>query len=110
MEKARKKCKTHCANLQAKEFKYNNNNNNNNNNKMQDNYEFHKTKKYFIKTTNSKHRLKKIFKQKSKVRTKALMKTIFIEMKAPCNTIVCTMLFQTLIFFGNLSLKLKPKP
>jgi hypothetical protein len=86
MEETRKKCKTHCCKLASKEKRKKNN------------YEFHGTKKYFIKTTNSKHKLKRIFKQKSKVRTKALMKTIFIEMKSPCNTIVCTMLFQTLIF------------
>ncbi len=87
MEETRKKCKTHCANLQAKKKE-------------------RKTKKQ-SKTTTSFTRQKKChqnnkfkaqieekFQAKEQSENQALMKTIFIEMKAPCNTIVAQCYFK----------------
>ncbi len=62
MEETRKKCKTHCANLQAKKKERITN--------KTKQLQVSQDKFFFTKTTNSKHKLKKIFKQKSKVRTK----------------------------------------
>ncbi len=62
MEERRKKCKTHCANLQAKKKTRTTN--------KTKQLRVSQDKKYFTKTTNSKHKLKEIFKQESKMRTK----------------------------------------
>ncbi len=54
--------------------------------------------KIFHQNNKFKVQIEKKNQAKEQSEKQALMKTIFIEMKAPCNTNFCTMLFQTLIF------------
>jgi hypothetical protein len=58
MEKTRKNCKTHCANLQAKKKERKTN--------EAKKLQVSQDKNYFTKTTNSKHKLKKNSRKRAK--------------------------------------------
>jgi hypothetical protein len=55
----------------------------------QNNNEFHKTK-----NISPKQQIEKKIQAREQSEKQALMKTIFIEMKAPCNTIVAQCCFK----------------